>query len=152
MNKHPEQADDEVFIGNTAPTEFSRYDWTTKRMGIQAIRPDSRIIEDYRPVFVKRNEIEAKLATAEKDEDKLRLRLILRLGRWPLHGEDVVYTQDMEEVLYALHQTVSIRNQMGGDLYWNIANDQACKIGGHAVSLGADRNEIRGIIGHANAR
>lgn len=59
---------------------------------------------------------------------------------------------DIERIRTALKNTVSARNQMGGALYWNILNEEACLIGSRLVDLGEKSEEVQAIIGKANCR
>lgn len=57
-----------------------------------------------------------------------------------------------EEAFEKLKQSVDIRNQMGGAMYWNILNDECCVIASKCVSLGIDRSEITPLLGEGNYR
>jgi hypothetical protein len=57
--QHPEAAADEVLIGNMLASDFKTLGWLTKRMGIVAYETNGRRLANFRPVFVKRPEIEA---------------------------------------------------------------------------------------------
>jgi hypothetical protein len=51
-----------------------------------------------------------------------------------------------------LRLQVSIRDRMGGSTYWNITNDEACRIARHALRLGGMYAEIGKILGEGNFR
>ncbi|HBJ2612319.1 TPA: hypothetical protein LA742_000736 [Clostridium botulinum] len=57
-----------------------------------------------------------------------------------------------EEALEQLKKSVSIRNQMGGAMYWNILNDECCEIANKCFLLGVDRSEITPLLGEGNYR
>jgi hypothetical protein len=52
-----------------------------------------------------------------------------------------------EELLAELKERVSLRNKMGGALYWNVLNDECCQIANKCLALGADRTEVGQILG-----
>jgi len=52
-----------------------------------------------------------------------------------------------EEALTALEKHVKVRNKMCGALWYNVINDECCKIANKCAELGADRNEITKILG-----
>lgn len=58
--KHPEAAEDEVFLGNLSRTHFERINWKTKRLGLRAMdQVTGDFIPDdwgFFPVFVKATE------------------------------------------------------------------------------------------------
>ena len=51
-----------------------------------------------------------------------------------------------EQGLEKLKNGVSIRNQMGGALYWNIVNDDCIEMADKLLSMGVDRMELYGIL------
>ena len=51
-----------------------------------------------------------------------------------------------EQGLEKLKETVSIRNQMGGALYWNIVNDDCLEIADKLFDMGVTSSEIREIL------
>jgi hypothetical protein len=57
--RHPEADADEIWIGNMFAVDFPKVGWETKRMGEVAYEARGRRIANFRPVFVKRAEIEA---------------------------------------------------------------------------------------------
>ncbi len=58
--RHPEQRDDETFLGNYYRGDTSKCGWRTKRVGVYAYCKDgTRSTSDSRPVFVQRSELEA---------------------------------------------------------------------------------------------
>lgn len=52
-----------------------------------------------------------------------------------------------EELVEQLRERVKLRDQMGGDLYWNILNDECCQLASKAAAMGADRAELGQILG-----
>jgi hypothetical protein len=51
-----------------------------------------------------------------------------------------------EEGIEKLKETVSIRNKMGGALYWNIVNGDCMKIADELYNMGVPSEEIREIL------
>ena len=51
-----------------------------------------------------------------------------------------------EEGMEKLRKYVSIRNTMGGALYWNIVNDDCLRLANALCLAGTDRNEIESIL------
>lgn len=51
-----------------------------------------------------------------------------------------------EQGLEKLKETVSIRNQMGGALYWNIVNDDCLEIADKLFDMGVTSSEIKEIL------
>ena len=51
-----------------------------------------------------------------------------------------------EQGIEKLKEVVSIRNRMGGYLYWNIVNDDCMKIADKLYGMGASSEEIREIL------
>lgn len=58
---------------------------------------------------------------------------------------DISFTST-EEGMEKLRKYVSIRNAMGGALYWNIVNADCLRLADALVFAGADRNEIKSIL------
>lgn len=58
---------------------------------------------------------------------------------------DINFTST-EEGMEKLRKYVSIRNVMGGALYWNIVNDDCLRLADALYPAGADRNEIESIL------
>ena len=55
---------------------------------------------------------------------------------------------DKAKLLDALKRAVAIRDQMGGAMYYNILNEEACKIAGRLLTLKhATRDELGKILG-----
>lgn len=52
-----------------------------------------------------------------------------------------------EQGIEQLTKAVAIRDQMGGSFYWNILNEDCCSIASKAAQLGADRNQLKVILG-----
>lgn len=59
---------------------------------------------------------------------------------------DIEFTS-IDEGKEKLKKAISIRNQMGGALYYNICNDDCAELANKLVASGADRKEISAIIG-----
>ncbi len=53
----------------------------------------------------------------------------------------------LEELTEELKSHVVIRDKMCGAMYWNILNDECCKMANKCVAMGGDRNEISQILG-----
>lgn len=58
----------------------------------------------------------------------------------------------VEEGMQKLKDSVSIRNQMGGALYFNILNDDCCRIASKVLEIGGNREEIANLLGKENFR
>ena len=58
-----------------------------------------------------------------------------------------VAEETKEELFEKLKKRVSMRNQMGGALYWNILNDECCQIANNCLAAGLNRSEIESILG-----
>jgi hypothetical protein len=58
--------------------------------------------------------------------------------------------EDIPQLVDELKSTTSTRNTMGGAMYWNILNDEACAIGNRLTELGMARPEVAKIIGEDN--
>lgn len=65
---------------------------------------------------------------------------------------EVLNKMSKEEVFEQLKQSVGVRNQMGGAMYWNILNDECCEIANKCLALGIDRSEITPLLGEGNYR
>lgn len=68
------------------------------------------------------------------------------------YTEPLKTEETLEQGINRLKETVSLRDQMGGEMYWNIMNDDCCLLGSQLVKKGANREEIHQIIGTKNAR
>jgi len=157
MKTHPEQHDDEVFIGNFDPKNV---DSTlipvllpTKRLGKIPLKADGTPWHnpDTVPLFVKRFTVEELIANAGDELEKDRWILTLELGRTPLHRpSDMPMVILPKEAILALRSIVCTRNRMGGALYWNVSNDEACQVANHALKLGVAYDEIAEILGQEN--
>ena len=55
--------------------------------------------------------------------------------------------KDKVTLLEELKSKVSLRDRMGGALYWNVLNDECCQLADKCVFAGCDRNDIRKILG-----
>ena len=58
--------------------------------------------------------------------------------------------ETIEDGIEKLKAGVSIRNQMGGAMYFNILNDDCCKIANKLLRMGADRKTLGEILGDNN--
>lgn len=83
MKHHPEQEDDEIFLGDVTPINYDRTGWKTKRAGGQSYNSDGSINPDERvkPLFVKRSEVEQALAEATSPFVRLCYHNLLVNGR-----------------------------------------------------------------------
>ena len=52
----------------------------------------------------------------------------------------------INEGIEKLKECVSIRNQMGGALYWNICNDDCLKLADKLIDKGANLSDIKQIL------
>jgi hypothetical protein len=55
-----------------------------------------------------------------------------------------------EKAMEQLIRTVSLRNRMGGALYFNVLNAEACMIAERCIELGIDRTVIEATLGAGN--
>lgn len=69
-----------------------------------------------------------------------------------MHYAKIDGIETKEQALELLKKQVSLRDTMGGALYWTLVNEDCCEVGDLCVKLGCDRNEIREIIGKENCR
>jgi len=62
-NLHPEQAKDEIFLGNDYDTGYIKSRWTTKRRGKKSYDVDNNLIVDNSifPWFIKREEVQTEV-------------------------------------------------------------------------------------------
>jgi|SRR6185369_3242033 len=80
MKHHPEQAESEIYMGNTTAEGMMSSSWRTSRLGNVAYNRDGAVIpgQDLLPWFVQRREVEEQSArVAEKKE--FRWEEIVRL-------------------------------------------------------------------------
>lgn len=54
--------------------------------------------------------------------------------------------ETVEDGMEKLKEGISIRNKMGGALYYNILNDDCYEIASKLVSIGADRSEVFSLL------
>jgi len=65
---HPEQGDDEIFMGNTTDQWFGKMGWLTKRLGKHGLTAlDQPTGSDWKPCFIKRSEVEGVIAKSQCD-------------------------------------------------------------------------------------
>ena len=71
---HPEQGDDEIFMGNTVPNEC-HIGWKTRRFGQVAYNIHGERIKSgmYVPAFIKKQEVREALADERLDADRRRI-------------------------------------------------------------------------------
>lgn len=71
---HPEQGDDEIFMGNTVPSQC-HIGWKTKRFGKYAYNAHGKLItnNEYVPAFIKKQEVREALANEQIDADRRRV-------------------------------------------------------------------------------
>lgn len=53
----------------------------------------------------------------------------------------------VEQGIEKLKESVSLRDQMGGAMYWNILNDDCCELARKLLDMGADRQTLSNILG-----
>ena len=73
MFKHPEQRDDEIYLGNATETEYEVSSWVNKRLGEVAYNHWGQVVtsrDNYFPMFLARSEVEAKLKLNISDEER----------------------------------------------------------------------------------
>lgn len=152
IHLNPEQQDDEIFIGNR-DSRNPDLGWKTKRVGNVAIdQATGRPVPGLFPVFMKSTELQEAVNDPKNARQKESWTLALKLRRLPLYGSSCLLSDDLEEVMLAAKFHVGVRNEMGGAMYWNISNDDACLCARHAMSLGGDRKVLGELIGEGNYR
>ena len=96
MNNHPEQGEDEIFLGNIKTGRESIVKWTSARFGLVAYKSDGEVDTGARPAFVRVSDVEqviaklraddrpwAKLAVASLEE--MLLKRTLHVGDLAIH-------------------------------------------------------------------
>lgn len=68
MEHHPEQQDDEIYMGNTNPEDVHRSSWRTSRLGKQPLMRDGTPIDGsrLRPWFIQISEVQQSIETERK--------------------------------------------------------------------------------------
>ncbi len=61
-------------------------------------------------------------------------------------------TETIEEGITRLKQVVQTRDAMGGAMYFNIMNDDACELANQLLQRGADGTQLADIVGKENFR
>lgn len=56
-------------------------------------------------------------------------------------------TAEIQQKVEALKKHVSIRDEMGGALYWNVLNEECCNMANELSSLGYNKQELSNILG-----
>jgi len=56
--------------------------------------------------------------------------------------------ESIEQGIEKLKEAVSIRDQMGGAMYYNILNGDCCEMASKLASMGAVREELSKILGN----
>ena len=73
MKHHPEQLEDEIYMGNSTPDGVAKSSWKTGRLGKIALMRNGKASEyfqeTFRPWFIKVSEVEASIET-ERYENK----------------------------------------------------------------------------------
>ncbi len=59
----------------------------------------------------------------------------------------MTYSEEIQKEIEELKNHVKIRNQMGGNLYYNIVNDECCQKAQLLVSKGVNKDELSEILG-----
>ncbi len=77
---HPEQRDDEIYMGNQSADGVNRMLWQTRRLGNIAYAKNGEPLRNLHPVFVARLEIENKIAASGDEEQKRIWRAMLDIG------------------------------------------------------------------------
>ena len=85
IKHHPEQQEDEIYMGNSLLAGFLKSAWRLKRRGIQALDCNGKPIndpdDDFRPWFVKRSEVQEKADSSTLEFTKQALNEMLQEGR-----------------------------------------------------------------------
>lgn len=88
MNNHPEQLEDEIFIGNDDDDDYERVSWRTKRQGQVSYALDGSIHPHspggwkptIRPIFIKRAEVEQTLLSVSNPSYRAIFQKMLDTG------------------------------------------------------------------------
>jgi hypothetical protein len=85
MRKHPEQMDNEIYLGNISPCDYGFIDWNTKRQGKTSYAPDGSRLGEHdsallKPVFINRAEVEAELAAGVTESRRREYQRMLDNG------------------------------------------------------------------------
>jgi L-lactate utilization protein LutB len=74
-----------------------------------------------------------------------------------LYGTKHDEMTDVNELLKELESFTKTRNQMGGSMYWNICNDDSCKLANRIVDLAKTqpnylevRSQVESLLGRGN--
>lgn len=78
---HPEQQDDEIYLGNHQDYRRVKIGWKTWRAGKVAYDTKGNVLKNLEPVFVKRQEIEAAIVASDDAEKKRLWQGMLECGR-----------------------------------------------------------------------
>ncbi len=54
--------------------------------------------------------------------------------------------ETIDEGIEKLKGAVSLRNRMGGALYWNILNDDCMEIASKLIGIGGNQSEVRELL------
>lgn len=68
------------------------------------------------------------------------------------YTENLKPEETIEQGIERLKQTVEVRDKMGGSMYFNIMNDDACQLASQLSMRGADRKMLSEILGTGNFR
>ena len=55
---------------------------------------------------------------------------------------------DVNKMIEELKDKVKLRDSMGGNLYYNVMNDECCQLANECISIGCDREQVSKILGH----
>jgi hypothetical protein len=61
-----------------------------------------------------------------------------------------IETITKENALEKLKEVVRVRDRMGGSLYWNVLNEEACQVANKCFTFGYKKAEIEVILGEGN--
>jgi hypothetical protein len=87
MNHHPEQQDDEIYMGNEyvemlmSGHRGSITKWETLRLGDTAYDRSGNVLTNHRPMFIKRSEVEAAIGESQDGYEKRIFQKMLDAGR-----------------------------------------------------------------------
>ena len=86
MKHHPEQQDDEVYMGNEHVESLSTdrgsiTKWETLRFGDTAYDRSGNVLINHRPMFIKRLEVEAAIGESQDGYEKRIFQKMLDAGR-----------------------------------------------------------------------
>ena len=72
--------------------------------------------------------------------------LFINKGGYQMNFMDDSFTT-IEKGIEELKRAVDLRNSMGGEMYYNMLNEDVLRIADKLIGMGADRSKLEGIMG-----